>query len=131
MLLAEYVQRRLLELFLPQVVDRLRSTMPKRKHGILKSSRKSSRLSIVSEEEAVCIWVQCENEHCHKWRQISAEEAKGLEGSSWYCWLNQDPRYNSCSTVEQKAKKPKHMKFIYSLLPEGEVVMAKMSGYPP
>lgn len=105
--------------------------MPKRKHGILKSSRKSSRLSIGSEEEPVCIWVQCESEHCHKWRQISAEEAKGLEGSSWYCWLNRDPRYNSCSAVEQKAKKPKHMKFIYSLLPEGEVVMAKMSGYPP
>lgn len=131
MLLAEYVQRRLLQLFLSQVVDRLRSTMPKRKHGILKSSRKSSRLSIGSEEELVCIWVQCESEHCHKWRQISAEEAKGLEGSSWYCWLNRDARYNSCSAVEQKAKKPKHMKFIYSLLPEGEVVMAKMSGYPP
>lgn len=105
--------------------------MPKRKYGLLKSSRKSSRLSIASEEEAVCIWVQCENEHCHKWRQISAEEAKGLEDSSWYCWLNRDTRYNTCSAVEQKAKKPKHMKFIYSLLPEGEVVMAKMSGYPP
>jgi len=106
--------------------------MPKRKHGLLKASCKSRRSPVaVPEEEDVCIWVQCENEHCHKWRKITAEEAKGLEDSSWYCWLNRDPRYDTCSAVEQKAKKPKHMKFIYSLLPEGEVVMAKMPGYPP
>lgn len=105
--------------------------MPKRKHGLLKPSRNSSHSPTVPEEEPVCIWVQCENEHCHKWRQISAEEAKGVEDSSWYCWLNRDPRFNTCSAVEQKAKKPKHMKFIYSLLPEGEVVIAKMPGYPP
>ena len=106
--------------------------MPKRKHGLLKASCKSRRSPVaVPEEEDVCIWVQCENDHCHKWRKITAEEAKGLEDSSWYCWLNRDPRYDTCSAVEQKAKKPKHMKFIYSLLPEGEVVMAKMPGYPP
>lgn len=112
--------------------------MPKRKRGLLKQPCNSSRVSSPTavakprdEEEGVCIWVQCENESCQKWRQISTEEAKGLEDSAWYCWLNRDPRYNTCSAVEQKAKKPKHMKFIYSLLPLGEVVIAKLSGYPP
>ena len=115
------------------------SVMPKRKRGLLKQpSCNPSRVSsptppskLREDEEAVSTWVQCENESCQKWRQISAEEAKGLEESAWYCWLNRDPRYNTCSADEQKAKKPKHMKFIYSLLPLGEVVMAKMSGYPP
>lgn len=112
--------------------------MPKRKRGLLKQPCNSSRVSSSTavakprdEEEGVSIWVQCENESCQKWRQISTEEAKGLEDSAWYCWLNRDPRYNTCSAVEQKAKKPKHMKFIYSLLPLGDVVMAKLSGYPP
>lgn len=109
--------------------------MPKRKRELVSPSCTPSRspnvrLKSRGEEDPVCIWVQCENERCHKWRQISPEEAKGLEDSSWYCWLNRDTRYNTCSAQEQKAKKPKHMKFIYSLLPEGEVVMAKMHGYP-
>ena len=113
--------------------------MPKRKRGLLKQpsynpSRVSSGAAPVKqardEEDTVCIWVQCENESCQKWRQISADEARAVEDSAWYCWLNRDARYNNCSAVEQKAKKPKYMKFIYSLLPLGEVVMAKMSGYP-
>ncbi|CAH3175007.1 unnamed protein product [Porites evermanni] len=112
--------------------------MPKRKRELLNQCKASSSprvtraLKTKSEEDPVCIWVQCENEHCNKWRLISAEEAKGLEeSSSWYCWFNRDTRYNTCSAEEQKVKKPKHMKFIYSLLPEGEVVTAKMHGYPP
>lgn len=112
--------------------------MPKRKRGLLKQPCNSSRVSsstVVAkprdEEEGVSMWVQCENESCQKWRKISTEEAKNLKDSAWYCWLNRDPRYNTCSAEEQKAKKPKHMKFIYSLLPLGEVVMAKLSGYPP
>lgn len=112
--------------------------MPKRKRGLLKQPCNSSRVSsstVVTkprdEEDGVSIWVQCENESCQKWRQISTEEAKDLEDSAWYCWLNRDSRYNTCSAEEQKAKKPKHMKFIYSLLPLGEVVIAKLSGYPP
>ncbi|KAL9966285.1 hypothetical protein ACROYT_G024338 [Oculina patagonica] len=112
--------------------------MPKRKRGLLKqpSCHPSQVSSLIApakkrdDEEDVSIWVQCENESCQKWREISTEEAKGLEDSAWYCWLNRDARYNTCSAEEQKAKKPKHMKFIYSLLPLGEVVMAKMSGYP-
>lgn len=113
--------------------------MPKRKRGVWKRSscnpnRVPSSTAFVKprdDEDAVSIWVQCESESCQKWRQISAEEAEGLGDSAWYCWLNRDTRYNNCSAVEQKAKKPKHMKFIYSLLPQGEVVMAKLSGYPP
>lgn len=114
------------------------SAMPKRKRELLnqckvsRSPRVPRALKTKSEEDPVCIWVQCENERCNKWRLISAEEAKGLEeSSSWYCWFNRDTRYNTCSAEEQKVKKPKHMKFIYSLLPEGEVVTAKMHGYPP
>lgn len=113
--------------------------MPKRKRGVWKRSscnpsRVSSSTAFVKpkeDEDAVSIWVQCEIESCQKWRQISAEEAEGLGDSAWYCWLNRDTRYNNCSALEQKAKKPKHMKYIYSLLPLGEVVMAKLSGYPP
>ncbi|CAH3186282.1 unnamed protein product [Porites lobata] len=112
--------------------------MPKRKRELLNQCKASRSpkvpraLKTKSEEDPVCIWVQCESERCNKWRLISAEEAKGLEeSSSWYCWFNRDTRYNTCSAEEQKVKKPKHMKFIYSLLPEGEVVTAKMHGYPP
>ncbi|XP_048580118.1 uncharacterized protein LOC116619918 [Nematostella vectensis] len=49
---------------------------------------------------------------------------------SWYCWMNRDESYNNCSVPEKKAKLSKEMKYVYSLLPLGEVVMAKLPGYP-
>ena len=75
-------------------------------------------------------WVQCENTKCLKWRRIAAEAAEQLGDKPWFCWLNPDGKYNRCTVEEEKPKKPKHMKFVYSLLPVGQVVMARMSGYP-
>ena len=79
----------------------------------------------------ISTWVQCESQACLKWRRITTEEMKNIgDDEPWYCWMNCDPHLNSCTASEERAKKPKHMKFVYSLLPLGEVVMARMSGYP-
>ena len=75
-------------------------------------------------------WVQCENTKCLKWRRITAEAAQHLSEKPWYCWFNPDNKFNRCTVEEEKLKKPKDIKFVYSLLPVGQVVMARMSGYP-
>ena len=112
--------------------------MPKRKRkGVLviaqtpSTSPDQKHFSDAPEEvTSGSTWVQCENTKCLKWRRITAEAAQYLGDKPWYCWLNPDSKYNKCSVEEEKLKKPKHMKFVYSLLPVGQVVMARMSGYP-
>ncbi|XP_052090825.1 uncharacterized protein LOC127727750, partial [Mytilus californianus] len=81
-------------------------------------------------------WVQCDNVDCQKWRQIPNSVAKELsDESQWYCYMNSNTPYNSCSKPEEdytaydKLAKKLGFKYVMSQLTEGVLVWAKMHGY--
>ncbi|KAF8009943.1 hypothetical protein BT93_J0810 [Corymbia citriodora subsp. variegata] len=43
-------------------------------------------------------WIQCD--YCHKWRKV-AEKFVAEVGTAWFCSMNVDPMYQSCSIPEE------------------------------
>ncbi|XP_030552178.2 F-box protein At3g54460 isoform X2 [Rhodamnia argentea] len=43
-------------------------------------------------------WIQCDS--CHKWRKV-AEKFVAEAGTAWFCSMNADPMYQSCSIAEE------------------------------
>ncbi|KAI3415019.1 uncharacterized protein J3R85_015600 [Psidium guajava] len=43
-------------------------------------------------------WIQCDS--CHKWRKV-AEKSVAEAGTAWFCSMNADPMYQSCSIAEE------------------------------
>ncbi|XP_070566475.1 uncharacterized protein [Ptychodera flava] len=79
-------------------------------------------------------WVQCELESCLKWRRISSEEAKQLSQSKqWFCTLNWDTEHNRCENPEEICDefgvRKYGYRYVYSQLPVGSLVWAKMPGH--
>lgn len=50
----------------------------------------------MSEEE---VWVQCDA--CRKWRKLPNDAVPPREGLAWFCSMNKDSLYQSCTTPEQ------------------------------
>ncbi|XP_015271040.1 PREDICTED: zinc finger CW-type PWWP domain protein 2, partial [Gekko japonicus] len=82
------------------------------------------------------VWVQCENSSCLKWRLLSSDDAAQVDSSApWYCYMNADPWFNKCSDSEEcfpeTAQFQKYgLKYVYSKLPLGSLVLVKMHGWP-
>ncbi|KAM6169242.1 zinc finger CW-type PWWP domain protein 2 [Rhynchocyon petersi] len=82
------------------------------------------------------VWVQCENESCLKWRLLSSEDASRVDHSEpWYCFMNTDLRYNRCSVSEEDFPEEYEfhrsgLKFVYSQLPLGSLVVVKLRSWP-
>ncbi|XP_038077376.1 uncharacterized protein LOC119745225 [Patiria miniata] len=80
-------------------------------------------------------WVQCENEACLKWRRISREEVHKLGEESWFCHMNADTAHNKCQEPEENHRRTIHTAnkcgywYIFSQLPQGSLVWAKMPGH--
>ena len=82
------------------------------------------------------VWIQCEEPGCMKWRRISAAQFETLDKSApWFCHLNPDPAFRQCivpqedATYEEKLAHKLGVKYIISSLPEGSLVLAKMTGF--
>ncbi|KAK1172292.1 hypothetical protein AOXY_G4828 [Acipenser oxyrinchus oxyrinchus] len=82
------------------------------------------------------IWIQCDSQDCLKWRLVPHNDTIDLDRKKpWYCHMNQDPFYSHCSVPEEKfpneADLREHgLKFVYSKLPVGSLVMIKASKWP-
>lgn len=82
------------------------------------------------------VWIQCENSSCLKWRLLSNDDAAQVDLSApWYCYMNTDPWFNKCSVSEEYFPKAsqfqKHgLKYIYSELPLGSLVLVKLHKWP-
>nr|XP_034339789.1 zinc finger CW-type PWWP domain protein 2 isoform X2 [Arvicanthis niloticus] len=82
------------------------------------------------------MWVQCENESCLKWRLLSPAAAAKVDHSEpWYCFMNTDSSYNSCSVSEEDFPEESHFlesgyKIVYSQLPLGSLVLVKLQRWP-
>lgn len=82
------------------------------------------------------MWIQCENEDCLKWRLLTIEDAASVDSSKpWYCHMNNDTWFNCCSVPEESYPEESvfhqcGLKLVYSQLPVGTLVLAKMSGWP-
>uniref|UniRef100_A0A8C5A1K3 Zinc finger CW-type and PWWP domain containing 2 n=1 Tax=Gadus morhua TaxID=8049 RepID=A0A8C5A1K3_GADMO len=98
----------------------------------VKSHNKSSH---VEENQ---IWVQCETPRCLKWRLISQVSDVGVRLSteqSWFCSMNPDPVYSSCAAPQQllpsvSLLKKHGLDYVYSQIPVGSLVSAKIRGWP-
>ncbi|XP_072859536.2 zinc finger CW-type PWWP domain protein 2 [Pogona vitticeps] len=82
------------------------------------------------------MWVQCENSSCLKWRLLPHDAAAHVDlNAPWYCYMNIDPQFNKCSVSEEgfpgESQFRKHgLKFTYSKLPLGSLVLVKMQTWP-
>ncbi|XP_055457523.1 zinc finger CW-type PWWP domain protein 2 [Psammomys obesus] len=82
------------------------------------------------------VWVQCENESCLKWRLLSPKAAARVDHSKpWYCFMNADSSYNSCSVSEEDFPEESQFlergyKIVYSQLPLGSLVLVKLQKWP-
>ncbi|XP_060241068.1 zinc finger CW-type PWWP domain protein 2 isoform X1 [Meriones unguiculatus] len=82
------------------------------------------------------VWVQCENESCLKWRLLSPKAASRVDHSKpWYCFMNADSSYNSCSVSEEDFPEESQFlergyKIVYSQLPLGSLVLVKLQNWP-
>ncbi|XP_028607204.2 zinc finger CW-type PWWP domain protein 2 [Podarcis muralis] len=82
------------------------------------------------------VWVQCENSSCLKWRLLSHDDATHIAPNEpWYCYMNPDPWFNNCSVSEEhfpgESQFQKHgLKYVYSKLPLGSLVLVKMYRWP-
>ncbi|XP_048204543.1 zinc finger CW-type PWWP domain protein 2 isoform X2 [Perognathus longimembris pacificus] len=82
------------------------------------------------------VWVQCENDSCLKWRLLSNEDAiKVNQNEPWYCFMNNDSRYNKCSVSEEDFPEESQLhksgyKIVYSQLPVGSLVLVKLQKWP-
>lgn len=99
-------------------------------------SSSSMDLAVESSEFVNRVWVQCENESCLKWRLLSPEAAARVERSEpWYCFMNADASYNSCSVSEEDFPAESRFlesgyKIVYSQLPLGSLVLVKLQNWP-
>ncbi|CAO2633277.1 Zinc finger CW-type PWWP domain protein 2 homolog [Lemmus lemmus] len=93
-------------------------------------------LALKSSEFVDRVWVQCENESCLKWRLLSPEAAARVERSEpWYCFMNADSSYSSCSVSEEDFPTESCFlesgyKIVYSQLPLGSLVLVKLKNWP-
>ncbi|KAM4842220.1 zinc finger CW-type PWWP domain protein 2 isoform 1-T2 [Thomomys bottae] len=82
------------------------------------------------------VWIQCENESCLKWRLLSNEDViKVNQDEPWYCFMNNDSRYNKCSVSEEEFPDESQLhksgyKIVYSQLPLGSLVLVKLQNWP-
>ncbi|XP_065665332.1 uncharacterized protein LOC105847214 isoform X3 [Hydra vulgaris] len=76
------------------------------------------------------IWLQCENEKCMKWRKVERCLSYNYENLVWFCNMNLDVNYNDCCKPQEKISVPRGETIICSKLSIGELVWAKMHGYP-
>ncbi|XP_033639945.1 histone-lysine N-methyltransferase NSD2-like [Asterias rubens] len=92
-------------------------------------------MEITPEEVKELSWVQCEDEACLKWRRIDREEVTSLENKSWFCHMNSDPKHNRCEDPEEDHRRTIQTankcgyRYIFSQLPKGSLVWAKMTGH--
>ena len=82
------------------------------------------------DEDELILWVQCDNKSCQKWRKIPPDSNVDLSGQ-WYCHMHPDPRVRSCKAPEEKWKVSRKRTFTFSRYSPGQLVWAKLSGYPP
>ncbi|KAJ3598094.1 hypothetical protein NHX12_001608 [Muraenolepis orangiensis] len=83
-------------------------------------------------------WVQCESPGCLKWRLLPQVTSGGVSLSTeqpWFCRMNPDPPFSSCSVAQQRLPSASSLKkhslgFVFSQLPVGSLVSAKMRGWP-
>ncbi|XP_061442398.1 zinc finger CW-type PWWP domain protein 2 isoform X2 [Rhineura floridana] len=82
------------------------------------------------------VWVQCENSSCLKWRLLQHDDTTHIDRNApWYCYMNPDPWFNKCSVSEEhfpeESQFQKHgLKYVYSKLPLGSLVLVKMHTWP-
>ena len=76
------------------------------------------------------IWIQCENQKCMKWRKVKRCLKDNFEGLVWFCNMNQNIEYNDCCKPQEKITVLRGETLICSELCIGELVWAKMAGYP-
>lgn len=82
-----------------------------------------------SSEEEEMIWVQCDRKECLKWRKLPHTFKINVD-KDWYCDMHPDPSQRSCDIPEEKCYTSGKKYFYYTSFPVGQLVWAKMTGYP-
>lgn len=85
------------------------------------------------------IWVQCEYKNCMKWRKVKKEDVEVQKvDMPWYCHMNKDQQHNKCEVEEEpyklynrKMSTESAINYIYSELPEGTLVWARVGQNAP
>ncbi|XP_040355476.2 mucin-17 isoform X2 [Ixodes scapularis] len=72
-------------------------------------------------------WVQCCKPKCNKWRCLQNVADPNEVPDEWYCFMNNDPQYNSCAAAEQDMSQEEFVDVKFFV---GSIVWAKLDSYP-
>ncbi|XP_012561097.2 ookinete maturation protein 1 isoform X1 [Hydra vulgaris] len=77
---------------------------------------------------SLATWVQCDQEHCQKWRLIENEPLPE-ESHKWECCMSKNSCRNKCEFSQETMPSDNEETLHTSFLP-GDLVLGKMPGYP-
>ncbi|XP_065655740.1 zinc finger CW-type PWWP domain protein 1 isoform X4 [Hydra vulgaris] len=77
---------------------------------------------------SLATWVQCDQEHCQKWRLIENEPLPE-ENHKWECCMSKNSCRNKCEFSQETMPSDNEETLNTSFLP-GDLVLGKMPGYP-
>ncbi|XP_035686349.1 MORC family CW-type zinc finger protein 3-like [Branchiostoma floridae] len=79
------------------------------KKGNTRSSSPAAAMGSEDDEPAPSpdqLWVQCDNTECLKWRKLPEQWNNKKLPDKWYCHMNPDPNFRSCSVPEEAEDDP-------------------------
>lgn len=74
------------------------------------------------------LWAQCDQ--CDRWRYLPNIIDRHELPKKWYCSMNPDPSYASCSIPEAPLRLRDEEDLIHSLYTAGSLVWARLAGWP-
>jgi len=102
--------------------------------GELSESLKQEKAKL-EKRQSKSSWVQCDNGECSKWRRLDhLNDLSSVQCDSWVCSMNKDEFRNNCEcsqeSIPDESDEEVDDESIYTNHKPGDLVLAKMVGYP-
>ncbi|XP_047021298.1 zinc finger CW-type PWWP domain protein 1-like [Helicoverpa zea] len=88
----------------------------------------SERLIWLQKRRTAGLWVQCDE--CDRWRYLPNVLDRHELPKKWYCRMNTDPEFASCSVPEAPLRLHDEEDLIHSEYAAGSLVWARLGGWP-
>ncbi|KAJ8722557.1 hypothetical protein PYW07_003737 [Mythimna separata] len=88
----------------------------------------SQKLLWLQKRRTAGLWAQCDD--CDRWRFLNNVLDRHELPKKWYCWMNPDKEFASCSVPEAPLRLHDEEDLIHSEYAAGSLVWARLAGWP-
>ncbi|KAF9796219.1 hypothetical protein SFRURICE_016142 [Spodoptera frugiperda] len=88
----------------------------------------SQKLIWLQKRRTAGLWAQCDD--CDRWRYLPFVLDRHELPVKWYCWMNVDKEFASCSVPEAPLRLHDEEDLIHSEYAAGSLVLARLGGWP-